>query len=140
MVRERWILAVTLAAFLAPAAMAQDVAGFRTPSGNIHCQYFTGDHDPTIRCDVVRISNRPPPRPRDCDLDWGQACQVSSRSARGERLCYGDTVQDPSLPALPYGESFSREGMTCMSGQAGVTCRNAGGHGFELSRGNQQVF
>jgi hypothetical protein len=134
-----WMVAAGVVALLGAAAMGQDVSGFRTPSGNIHCQFF-GYDEPTIRCDVAQISNRPPPRPRDCDLDWGQAFELSAKSARGTRLCYGDTVQDKRLPVLPYGGNFARSGIACLSGQAGVTCRNAGGHGFELSRGSQRVF
>ncbi len=132
--------AAVLAALFAPAALAQE--GFRSPSGNIHCQFFAagGGADATIRCDLRQMSNRPPPRPRDCDLEWGQAFEISARAARGTRLCYGDTAQDNRLPVLPYGRSFARGGLTCTSEQAGVTCRNAGGHGFTLSRGAQSVF
>ena len=99
--------AAVLAALFAPAALAQE--GFRSPSGNIHCQFFAagGGADATIRCDLRQMSNRPPPRPRDCDLEWGQAFEISARAARGTRLCYGDTAQDNRLPVLPYGRSFA---------------------------------
>lgn len=130
--------AAVLTALVAPAALAQE--GFRSPSGNIHCQYFAVDGDATIRCDLRRISNRAPPRPRDCDLEWGQAFEISARAARGVRLCYGDTVQDDRLPVLPYGRSWQRPGLACASEPTGVTCRNAGGHGIALSRAKQQVF
>jgi hypothetical protein len=120
------------------AAAAQD--GFRSPSGNIHCQFFQGDGNAVVRCDLAQISNRPPPRPRDCDLEWGQAFEVSAGTARGVRLCYGDTVQDNRLPVLPYGRTWSRGGLACTSEKSGVTCRNAGGHGFTLARAAQSVF
>jgi hypothetical protein len=139
-VNTRVLLLAAVAAFWCRPAAAQDVVGFRSPSGNIHCQLFTGNYDPTMRCDVAQISNAPPPRPSSCDLEWGRAFEVASRSPRGTRLCYGDTVQDPRLPILNYGQSFSREGITCISSPAGVTCRNSGGHGFELARGSQRVF
>ncbi len=134
-------VAAAIALFvLAPAAMAQS-EGFRSPSGNIHCQFFAGgDEGATVRCDLRRISNRPPPRPRDCDLEWGQAFEISARAARGIRLCYGDTVQDNSLPVLPYGRTWQRGGITCASEQTGVTCRNARGAGFALARAAQKVF
>jgi hypothetical protein len=132
--------AAALAALFAPAAMAQE--GFRSPSGNIHCQFFTagGGADATMRCDLRQTSNRPPPRPRDCDLEWGQAFEISARAAHGTRLCYGDTVQDNRLPVLPYGRTWQRAGIACLSERSGVTCRNARGHGFALSRGAQSVF
>jgi hypothetical protein len=118
--------------------MAQE--GFRSPSGNIHCQFFDGEGGATVRCDVRSMSNRPPPRPKDCELEWGQAFEISARATRGERICYGDTVQDNRLPVLPYGRSFQRGGIGCASEQSGVTCRNGGGHGFSLSRAAQSLF
>lgn len=119
---------------------AQAQEGFRSPSGNIHCQYFAIDGDVTIRCDLRQTSNRSFPRPRDCDLEWGQAFEISGRASRGAPLCYGDTVQDNRLPALPYGQTWQRGGLTCLSEQSGVSCRNARGHGFTLSRAAQRVF
>jgi hypothetical protein len=132
------LAAIVLIALSIPTAVAQE--GFRSPTGNIHCQFFAGDTDVVVRCDLAQISNRPPPRPRDCDLEWGQAFEIASRAARGIRLCYGDTVQDNRLPVLPYGRSWQRGGITCQSEQTGVTCRNARGHGFSVSRAAQSVF
>jgi hypothetical protein len=120
------------------AAFAQE--GFRSPTGNIHCQFFAMDGDETIRCDLRQVSNRSLPRPRDCDLEWGQAFEISGRATRGTPLCYGDTVQDERLPVLPYGQRWQRSGLACLSEQIGVTCRNARGHGFTLSRAKQSVF
>jgi hypothetical protein len=120
------------------AASAQE--GFRSPSDNIHCQFFAGDGDATIRCDLRQVSNRSFPRPRNCDLEWGQAFEISARATRGTPLCYGDTVQDPRLPVLPYGRHWQRGGLTCLSEQTGVTCRNPRGHGFTLARAKQSVF
>jgi hypothetical protein len=122
----------------AQTAHAQE--GFRSPSGNIHCQYFAIDGDATIRCDLRQVSSRSFPRPRNCDLEWGQAFEISGRAGRGTPLCYGDTVQGNSLPVLPYGRTWQRAGLTCLSEQSGVSCRNARGHGFTLSRAAQRVF
>jgi hypothetical protein len=119
-------------------ALAQE--GFRSPTGNIHCQYFAIDGDATIRCDLRQTSNRSFPRPRNCDLEFGQAFEISGRATRGAPLCYGDTVQDDRLPVLPYGQNWQRGGLTCLSEQSGVSCRNARGHGFTLSRAKQSVF
>ena len=119
-------------------ASAQD--GFRSPTGNIHCQFFAIDGDAVIRCDLRQVSNRSIPRPRNCDLEWGQAFEISARATRGSPLCYGDTAQDDRLPVLPYGQSWQRSGLTCISEQSGVSCRNPRGHGFTLSRAAQRVF
>ena len=109
--------------------------GFKSPSGNIHCQVFGGE----LRCDIAQVSGPLPPRPRDCELEWGQAFAMTATS-RSERLCYGDTVADNSLPVLAYGSTWRRGGFTCTSEQTGVTCSNAPGHGFALSRAVQRLF
>jgi hypothetical protein len=139
---EKLVLAVVASILLASASISVASAqeGFRSPTGNIHCQYFAGDGDPVIRCDLRQVSKRSLPRPRDCELEWGQAFEIGARARRGEPLCYGDTVQDNRLPVLPYGQSWQRGGLGCLSEQTGVTCRNAGGHGFTLSRAAQRVF
>jgi hypothetical protein len=141
MIRIGLPAAAAAALFFAAPALAQS-EGFRSPTGNIHCQFFADDGQgaPVVRCDLRQISNRPPPRPRDCDLEWGQAFEVSARAARGIRLCYGDTVQDNSLPVLPYGRSWQRGGISCVSGQTGVTCQNGRGAGFAIARAAQRVF
>lgn len=132
------VVSILLASSAVSPASAQE--GFRSPSGNIHCQYFAIDGDATIRCDLRQISNRPAPRPRDCDLEWGKAFEISGRAGRGSLICHGDTVQDPRLPVLAYGQSWQRAGLTCLSEETGVSCRNARGHGFTLSRAAQRVF
>ena len=141
----RTVLAALLAVAASVVAAAQDApAGFRSPSGNIHCQFWPGDSgreaDASIRCDVMQMSNRPPARPRDCDLEWGDAFEVSGNAAAGAPLCHGDTARDDTLPALAYGKTFQRAGLICISEESGVTCVNAKGHGFEISRGKQRVF
>ncbi len=81
------------------------------------------------------------PRPRDCDLEFGRAFEISSNRGRlGERICYGDTIMDRALPVLSYGAAWQHNGFTCTSEQSGVTCFNAERHGFSLSRAAQSVF
>ncbi|MGZ5841823.1 MAG: DUF6636 domain-containing protein [Xanthobacteraceae bacterium] len=139
------ILTAALAAIFALPAVAQDGAiGFRSPSNNIHCQFFAGDtgkdDDASIRCDLMQTNNRPLSRPRDCDMEFGDAFEITGGAARGEPLCHGDTVKDDTLPILSYGQNWQRQGLTCRSEQSGVSCINPKGHGFELSRGAQRVF
>jgi hypothetical protein len=123
-----------------PAFPQERADGFRSPSGNIHCQAYKLDDGAALRCDIRAMANKPPPKPRDCDLDWGRAFEVSDKAAPATRLCYGDTVMNDVLPPLAYGASWQRHGFTCTSSQSGVTCANARGNGFELSRGAQRVF
>ena len=143
------IVAVNLAlpafAQVAGSADASGVAGFKSPSGNIHCQYFDGASDKppsanVVRCDIKSIGNAPPRRPKDCDLEWGQAFEINDRAGPAQRLCYGDTVMDPRLPVLHYGSAWQRGGVACKSEESGVSCVNAAGNGFALSRNAQRLF
>lgn len=121
------------------AAQAQDrPIGFLTPSKNIACQFFTNSGQGALRCDIMNMDARPR-RPADCELDWGHAFEMSAKGAAG-RICAGDTVMDPSLPVLAYGEVWQRGGFTCRSEQTGLTCFNAMQRGFSLARGKQEAF
>ena len=124
---------------LATSAHAQSApAGFQSPSKNITCQYFDYDKQNTLRCDIAAMETKPR-RPADCELDYGGAFQMSAKGPAA-RICHGDTVMDPRLPVLGYGEVWQRGGFTCTSEQTGVTCFNAERRGFSLSRGRQEVF
>jgi len=138
--KKKLLAAAVLTAACVQPALAQDSDGFRAPSGNIHCMYFSGDGQAALRCDIQQISGRPPARPRDCDLEYGKAFEVMANAQRAARICHGDTVADPNLRVLAYGQAWARGGFTCTSAETGITCRNARGAGFELSRANQRVF
>jgi len=127
---------LTLALTIASANARERFIGFMTPSKNISCQLDT--EDGVLRCDVVKIDVYPR-RPADCDLEYGNAFQMSAKGRAG-RICAGDTTMDPSLPVLAYGEIWQRAGFTCRSEQTGLTCFNAMQHGFSLSRAKQEVF
>jgi hypothetical protein len=129
-------LAAALIACATYAAAQGGPSGFKSPSGNIHCQHFDGE----VRCDIAQLSGPIPPKPRDCELDWGRAFAVATDSRSGARICHGDTAMDPSLPVLAYGSVWRRGGFTCTSEQTGVTCSNALGHGFSLSRAVQRLL
>jgi hypothetical protein len=122
------------------AARTTGVVGFRTPSNNIHCQVFSEDKTAFLRCDVMAMSNRPPPKPHDCEFDWGQAFTLTLAATPGRRICYSDTVVDERLPVLPYGSAFSMRGFVCRSEQSGVSCVNPNGHGLTLARASQNTF
>ncbi|MBA2402174.1 MAG: hypothetical protein H0V72_26460 [Bradyrhizobium sp.] len=112
--------------------------GFLSPSKNIACAYFDYDKQNTLRCDIMEatVTVR---RPADCDLEWGKAFEMNAKGG-AVRLCYGDTVMDPKMPVLAYGEVWQRGGFTCKSEQAGVTCFNADRRGFSLARAKQELF
>lgn len=137
MMRRLALLALGLSLFFAAgSASAQD--GFQTPSKNIFCKMYDFDGPPTLRCDMMEVDTRPR-QPASCDGDWGRAFEVTARG-RAQPICRGDTLYDPSLPTLRYGSVWQRAGFTCRSEQSGLTCFNAMGRGFSLSRARQEVF
>ena len=74
----------------------QAPVGFKTPSNNIYCQGFAE----YLRCDIRERYGPSPPRPRDCNLDWGDAYEISEDARAGQLVCHGDTVFDDALPTL----------------------------------------
>lgn len=122
-----------LIAILPTGVLAQD---FKSPTGNIHCAILA---DPAeLRCDLIEV-NAVPPRPEGCDLDWGHAFGLTAQGP-GQPLCVGDTVISPEAEILDYGQAISEQGFTCLSGRDGMTCTNAEGRGFALSRRVQRLF
>jgi hypothetical protein len=119
----------------AASANAGSLAFFHLPSKNIGCVYDGS----SLRCDVNQLSNPRPPRPKSCDLDWGNAFNLRA-TGHASRLCVGDTAVDPRSPTLAYGRTWSRGGFTCKASTAGLRCTNRSGHGFFLSRSSQRLF
>jgi hypothetical protein len=135
---SQYLVALPVLFLIGPANAQTGPAGFQSPSKNIACAYFDYDKQNTLRCDIAVMDNKPR-RPPGCDLEYGQAFEMSAIGAAA-RICYGDTVIDKSLPVIGYGETWQRGGFTCKSEQSGITCRNEEQHGFSLSRGKQELF
>ena len=115
----------------APAAADHDYARFQMPSHNVGCGLNSG----VLRCDI--LSGLDPEPTKACELDWTGVVLETQGAAQPE--CAGDTVYDSSSPVLQYGETWSREGLTCLSLESGLECRNNGGHGFKLARASWSV-
>jgi hypothetical protein len=119
-----------------PSTGSSSLKSFRTPTGNIGCQVAAS----YARCDIREHTWKAPPKPTDCDLDWGNGVSVSG-SGPGGVVCAGDTALDPSAPVLQYGKSSTVGSIECVSRESGVTCRkDATGHGFSLSRERYELF
>lgn len=131
-------LALPLLPLFALPAAAQDYITFQAPSGNIHCAISSWD-PAEARCDIDEYTPSFPGHPDWCDGDYGFAFAVQTTGA-GSPICASDTVRDPQAPVLPYGRSIGMAGLTCSSAETGMTCVNASGHGFTLSRRSQRVF
>jgi len=109
---------------------------FLTPSGNIACVMEDAN---TLRCDLMSQTNPRPAKPADCPVEYGGAYGLLAKG-KASPLCHGDTIYNPSYPKLPYGVTWSNNGIMCESKQTGLTCKNFAGRGFFLSKANQQVF
>lgn len=119
------------------AAAAREVDGsylFMMPSGNIGCHL-----DPEFaRCDIGAKSWEPPPKPDDCELDWGSGLVVDAEDVTFG--CSGDTVLGGS-EVLPYGDAVRSGDFICESASANVRCRHEPtGHGFTLARERYTTF
>ena len=129
-------ISVNLCNFTSDQAIAADGIAFQVPSGNIHCRADGVDLD----CEIGTNNMKLPPKPKSCDLDWGNRFMMSP-NGRADRSCYGDTLgRDPKHPVLGYGKTWRRNGFTCVSKPTGFTCKNQDSHGWTLSKNKQQFF
>ena len=105
------------------------LTGFVSPSGNVSCMI-----DPDwARCDIIDRDWTPPPRPADCEFDYGQGISLAP-GEQAQFVCAGDTAFGAD-EVLPYGESITAGVLRCESAQSWITCRDVRtGHGFSISR------
>jgi hypothetical protein len=116
-------------AALGTGCCAQDLPGAQTPSRNIFCLASpAGEGQPTaeLRCDIEQTSTRPPPAPKSCPLNWGNAFVVDP-TGPGRLLCHGDTVRNSEDPVIAYGTQWRVYSFTCTSQTTGLTCLNGQG-------------
>jgi hypothetical protein len=130
--RAAIILVIVLAGALSGTASgAASFKFFQTPSKRIHCAWFSSPSN--LRCDIDGGLHPRPPRPPSCNLEYGDSFEMA-RTGKAHLTCHGDTTKDPRAKVLAYRTTWSRGGFTCASRTTGLTCRNASGHGFFLSR------
>ena len=72
-------------------------------------------------------------------LDWGFSLNMG-RTSRARTTCAGDTALDPRARVLRYGSTWRQGPFSCTSRTAGLTCRNAAGHGWFMSRQRWRRF
>jgi uncharacterized protein DUF6636 len=119
-----------------PTKCVHGLHQFQSPSGNIGCEIARR----VVRCDIKSRAWTPPPKPANCDLDYGQGLAVG-RHGKGSFVCAGDTALDPSAHKLRYGRSIRDARMRCVSKRTGMRCANhRTGHGFFLSRESYRRF
>jgi hypothetical protein len=130
-------LAIATAGLCGPALA--DGYGFRTPSGNIYCNGSIEGGD--ISCTIVEIASGPArPRPASCRGNWGHTFSMDRRGP--VRMECNDWALRKSTytDVANYGVTGRFAEITCQSESTGLTCRNADGHGFMLSRRVQKIF
>ena len=123
-----------------PAPTATPVGtSFRTPSGRFACATLDG----TLVCDVrPQPGDEGFPKPnvpmdaiceREASGEWGNGVSLATSGSAKPNCSTGVNVVDESPPVLAYGASWARDGFTCRSARAGLTCRR-GDHGFFVNR------
>jgi hypothetical protein len=128
------VLSAAALAVWPQAAASAAFTQFSTPSKNIGC-VSDGRY---LRCDVRTTTVKAPPQPRSCDLDWGDAFEMTGSSG-ARRICHGDTALG-GRRILGYGRSLRIGPFLCTSQMSGLTCRNRAGHGWFLSRNPIRLF
>ena len=109
-----------------PAVAASSWKSFQLPSRNIGCMYFGKE----LRCDI--LSGIQPEPSGDCLLDWTGIAIDAAGSP--QPVCAGDTAYDMKAEVLEYGQTWTRDGISCESKTSGLFCTNGSANGFMLSR------
>ena len=130
------VLCLAASAIFASTAAAK-MTFFQTPSGNIGCLIYGKG----ARCDIKNHQWPTPPKPPNCDVDYGGGVAVGKRDRPASYVCAGDTVFDPGARTLRYGHRVVRGRFRCASKQTGVRCVNLRNkHGFRLSAQTVRLF
>ena len=117
-------------------AVEQEFAHFSSPTKNIGCYVLPG----AASCGISSYTWTLPPRPADCDADWGPGVSVGDDGETGVGFCASDTVIGAER-ILAYGTGVQVGEMRCVSERSGMTCTDLGSrHGFTLSRTSYRVF
>ncbi len=119
-----------------PADMeVTELTTFASPTGNIGCAIEPS----SVRCDIGDRDWSPPPKPADCQGDYGQGIQLSA-GAQPAFVCAGDSTLGGGEP-LPYGQSIAAGLLRCESAATGMTCTDTEtGRGFTLAKEAYELF
>ncbi|MFP7571966.1 DUF6636 domain-containing protein [Marivita sp. S2033] len=134
------IRVIASCSLIATPAIA-DVWSFNTPSGNIECTVGEGFEGSDIECTIFQRSQ--PARVASlsgCPVSRGVSFYMRNRGGVSA-ICAGPEAQPTGAQGVAeYNVEGKFGGFTCYSATSGLQCRNEDGHGFHLSRANQQVF
>jgi hypothetical protein len=137
---------VVAAAVVAPSALARQLPGFRSPSGNIRCFVLAG-RSGDLLCTIAAADYAKTVQARCMDggagVDWhGFALGAAGKAGLN---CSGGIQYDPATDKLPtarlaYGSKWRSGGFSCTSALTGVTCGNHQGHGLFVSRASWRTW
>jgi hypothetical protein len=117
-----------------PTGPPADQIAFTSPTGNIGCTLSSQG----ARCDIDSKEWEPPPKPADCQANWGIGVQVGPESAG--LVCAADSVLGQGEP-LAYGATQQVGPYLCTSSEQGMRCENSEtGKGFTLARAAYTTF
>ncbi|WP_299567257.1 DUF6636 domain-containing protein [uncultured Sulfitobacter sp.] len=130
---------------LASSALAvpahADVWSFNTPSGNIECVVGEGFEGSDIECTIFKRSQ--PAKVQalaSCPLNRGITFSMNNTGGVQGACTSAGARPTGAQSVAEYNVEGKFGGFTCYSATSGLQCRNESGHGFHLSRTNQQVF
>lgn len=113
---------------------------FRTPSGNIECEWMAGSG---VVCYVKERTSPPPPPPGGCgEITWVWNYVRLDRGEVSNGVCTGGILHNSGTGnVLSYGSALIEGDFGCLSEERGVTCvRVSTGKGFFLSRQEFRSF
>jgi len=121
------LLATGVAATAIPASADAALRTFRSPTGNLGCQFYSDvDVSRQVRCEWKGGNDR---------------ALVLDETRKGKRIKITDTVFDPKAKVLAYGKSTTFGRLKCTSRESGITCKSLrSNHGFSVSVQKQRVF
>lgn len=121
------------------ARRSEELAAFRSPTGNIFCRIEPGQ----AACEVREGRIEPPVAGLCGEGPATDVGRVELAAGRAVPVCNTDSIRDTSAPKLPYGRSAAVPGVaiTCLSEESGVTCVDPDTeHGFFIARGSFATF
>ena len=119
-------------------AVAQALAEFVLPSGNIYCSVT----ETAATCTILSFTYAAPELPEGCTAAVGNVLTVAAGQAPTFPCVDAPPAGAPeATPVLDYGGGSTIGEMTCLSSTNGVFCRhNPSGEGFSLARAGYQLF
>ncbi len=132
------VVAVLVLATSAPA-LAADLPGFRSPSGNISCLFIPsgGGAPAALLCKLAHADYAQALQRRCKGLDWHGFLLPAARKGAvncSGGILYNPTTQHPSYVTLAYGKTWRHKMFSCTVRLIGVNCSNPHGHGMFISR------